>query len=37
MDQIVVKYQDIKPADKCHYDGVSLGEVMLRLDLSLSL
>jgi len=32
MDQTVVKYQDIKPADKCHYDGVSLGEVMLRLD-----
>jgi len=28
----VVKYQDIKPADACRYDGVSLGEVMLRLD-----
>ena len=32
MDQNVVKYQDIKPADSCRYDGVSLGEVMLRLD-----
>ena len=32
MGQTVVKYQDIKPADKCRYDGVSLGEVMLRLD-----
>jgi len=28
----VVKYQSIKPADQCLYDGVSLGEVMLRLD-----
>jgi len=28
----VVKYQQIKPADACRYDGVSLGEVMLRLD-----
>ncbi len=28
----VVKYQNIKPADKCSYDGVSMGEVMLRLD-----
>ncbi len=28
----VVKYQSIKPADQCRYDGVSLGEVMLRLD-----
>jgi len=28
----VVKYQSIKPADRCRYDAVSLGEVMLRLD-----
>ena len=28
----VVKYQQIKSADTCRYDGVSLGEVMLRLD-----
>ncbi len=28
----VVKYQQIKSADACRYDGVSLGEVMLRLD-----
>lgn len=28
----VVKYQSIKPADSCRYDGVSMGEVMLRLD-----
>jgi len=28
----VVKYTDIKPAQACRYDGVSLGEVMLRLD-----
>jgi len=28
----IVDYQSIKPADKCRYDGVSLGEVMLRLD-----
>jgi len=28
----IVDYQSIKPADKCKYDGVSLGEVMLRLD-----
>lgn len=32
MGQQVVKYTDIKPADACRYDGVSLGEVMLRLD-----
>ena len=32
MGQKVVQYQDIKPADACRYDGVSLGEVMLRLD-----
>ena len=29
---VVVNYQSIKPADECRYDGVSLGEVMLRLD-----
>ncbi|MBN1435522.1 MAG: sugar kinase [Sedimentisphaerales bacterium] len=28
----VVNYRDIKAADSCRYDGVSLGEVMLRLD-----
>lgn len=28
----IVDYQSIRPADKCRYDGVSLGEVMLRLD-----
>lgn len=28
----VVTYKQIKPADACKYDGVSLGEVMLRLD-----
>jgi len=28
----IVDYQSIKSADKCRYDGVSLGEVMLRLD-----
>ena len=28
----VVTYKEIKSADKCRYDGVSLGEVMLRLD-----
>ena len=32
MNQNVVTYQDIKPANVCRYDGVSLGEVMLRLD-----
>ena len=32
MDQNVVKYQDVKSADSCRYDGLSLGEVMLRLD-----
>ncbi len=32
MAQTVVKYQDIKPAASCRYDGLSLGEVMLRLD-----
>ncbi len=28
----VVSYQQIKPAAACKYDGVSLGEVMLRFD-----
>lgn len=28
----VVKYANIKPADRCRYDGVSLGEVMMRFD-----
>ncbi len=28
----VVTYKEIKPADSCKYDGVSLGEVMMRLD-----
>lgn len=28
----VVKYNEIKPAESCRYDGMSLGEVMLRLD-----
>jgi 2-dehydro-3-deoxygluconokinase len=28
----IVTYKQIKPADACKYDGVSLGEVMLRLD-----
>lgn len=28
----VTTYKDIKPANACRYDGVSLGEVMLRLD-----
>jgi 2-dehydro-3-deoxygluconokinase len=28
----VVTYKDIKPANSCRYDGVSLGEVMLRFD-----
>ena len=32
MKNKVVKYQDIKPAGACRYDGLSLGEVMLRLD-----
>ncbi len=27
-----VRYQDIKAADRCRYDGVSLGEVMMRID-----
>jgi len=32
MADSVVKYSDIKPADGCRYDGVALGEVMLRFD-----
>jgi len=28
----VITYQQIKPAEACRYDGVSLGEVMMRLD-----
>lgn len=28
----MVKFQEIKSAESCRYDGVSLGEVMLRLD-----
>ena len=32
MSEKVVAYRDIKPADACRYDGVALGEVMLRLD-----
>ncbi len=28
----VVAYKEIKSADSCKYDGVSLGEVMMRLD-----
>ena len=32
MTQKVVKFREIKSADSCRYDGLSLGEVMLRLD-----
>ena len=32
MSQSVVTFRQIKPAESCRYDGVSLGEVMLRLD-----
>ncbi|MEN8156266.1 MAG: sugar kinase [Bacteroidota bacterium] len=28
----IIKYNEIKSADKCKYDGMSLGEVMLRID-----
>jgi 2-dehydro-3-deoxygluconokinase len=28
----IITYKEVKPADACRYDGVSLGEVMLRLD-----
>lgn len=32
MAKKVIKYTEIKSADSCKYDGLSLGEVMLRLD-----
>ena len=32
MDNRVVRFNQIKPANACRYDGVSLGEVMLRFD-----
>lgn len=32
MAQKIISYQEIKPQEKCKYDGLSLGEVMLRLD-----
>ncbi|MFH1615789.1 MAG: sugar kinase [Planctomycetota bacterium] len=32
MSQDVTKFSEIKSAEKCLYDGLSLGEVMLRLD-----
>ena len=32
MSQKVITYPEIKPAESCKYDGVSLGEVMMRLD-----
>jgi 2-dehydro-3-deoxygluconokinase len=32
MSQKVITYKEIKSAESCKYDGVSLGEVMLRLD-----
>ncbi len=32
MAQKVVNYTEIKSAESCRYDGMSLGEVMLRLD-----
>jgi len=32
MSERVVRYREIKPAAACRYDGVALGEVMLRLD-----
>ena len=28
----VIKYNEIKSSDNCKYDGMSLGEVMLRID-----
>ena len=28
----IVNFREIKPAESCRYDGVALGEVMLRLD-----
>jgi 2-dehydro-3-deoxygluconokinase len=32
MAQGVVRYKEIKPADRCRFDAVALGEVMLRFD-----
>ena len=32
MSDKVVRFQEIKSAESCRYDGVSLGEVMLRVD-----
>ncbi len=32
MSNNVINFQNIKSADTCRYDGMSLGEVMLRLD-----
>ena len=32
MSEKIIRYKEIKPASACRYDGVSLGEVMLRLD-----
>ena len=32
MAEKIITYRDIKPADQCRYDGVSIGEVMLRLN-----
>jgi 2-dehydro-3-deoxygluconokinase len=32
MSESVVSYREIKPLDACRFDGVSMGEVMLRFD-----
>ncbi|MEN8227001.1 MAG: sugar kinase [Bacteroidota bacterium] len=32
MSQKVITYPEIKPVESCKYDGISMGEVMLRLD-----
>jgi hypothetical protein len=32
MDQGVVRYTEIKPAERCRFDAVALGEVMFRFD-----
>ena len=32
MAEKIVRFTEIKPAEACRYDGLSLGEVMLRLD-----
>jgi 2-dehydro-3-deoxygluconokinase len=32
MAQGVVRYTEIKPADRCRFDAIALGEVMLRFD-----